>query len=397
MTKFLRGAALLLSALSVLAFRTSPTIDYHPPDAVGMPAYRYMSQENTFGHYWLRICEAKDIVTEDLVGGSITWGGLCTHQGYSIDPWDASRSYVWLENSKGTATSAIPNYSKRLLIQTSTWEVRRGLCGYAGDSEDNDPNTHTYVIGQDGDDRWHPSISHTNKRVQVTRVGDDWWLRWFDVVNCKLKKEVKLLDDNNPATLTGGLLDPLGWSWVHNLGNFKGNMDDAGRYLALDGCETAAATSSCVADKLVVLDMGTTDAAVVTVSNEVDLCAAADWSWNTQSSPTCPGLRSGSGFVTMSNDAKYVIVKYPGQAGMPGTAREHTRVFDFTSATMTVAKRDLTTGSDATACPCWGQTVALPPTNGCRTGSRVDGFGPFDGSHRRWDQWLRDTERVGGG
>lgn len=395
--------ALGMSVGGFLAYNTSSTGGLMRPDDVSLPAYRMMKYDSLHDQGYIRIGDTPGNTLTDLNNKTVTWGDTVTHQGSTIWAWNSDSNLIWVENSNQVGTQ-VNHYSKRLLIQSSDYLVKRGQC----DTDQGDSVTYT-----DGDSRWHLGTGMANYRINVYKnSSNEWWLEWFDVVNCVRKKNVKLLADEDPSTTSGGELDTYGWTRVMNLGNFEGNTDYTSRYIVLNGNDpddTGNLASNpndltypytldnTKANEMVVIDMGTDPNTNSFVSKiDADLCTYNDFITdgnNPYGDPNdaipCWGLGPSAGMTTMSRQGYNVIVKYaygydPNEAASGDTGAKYTRVWDYDPATPSLTVRDLLNGGEnetTTDCACTNSGHIGNPngdtTDFCATGKRSKGFGPL--------------------
>jgi len=233
------------------------------------PAYiTPVTTDPTFGTRVVRI--AGD--TGASLGGGVsgTWGSDA-RQHYSKDqPWNSNGTLLVLQNSGSPS---------QVYLNGDTYAVARGKCsGYSS-----------------SDDRWHPSPSHPNERINVN--GGE--LMWYDVVNC-----VKTRSWSLPFS-------------VSYFGMGEGNPSNDGRFAALsDGT------------RMFVVDMDPQPPLAPYPAQRIgpayDVIADC-------------GLSGCSiDWVSISSSGKYTVVSYNG---------DYPRVFDVNPTTLALTARPMPSAS----------------------------------------------------
>jgi len=148
------------------------------------PGYLSPITDPTFGTKITKISNDAGTVTSSP---SVSWGSRARHVYSKQQPWNATQSYFFMENSGGSPSP--------LLLDGKTLKPIKGLCGSLWDY------------------RWHPSASHAKEMINVNSSGTV--LEWYDVVNC---------------TQTRSWTLPIA---VSDLGTGEGNPSYDGRFVAL--------------------------------------------------------------------------------------------------------------------------------------------------------------------
>ena len=236
--------------------------------AAPMPQYLVQSVDPTFGTRVIKVAGN----TGSALGGGVsgTWGSDARHHYSKDQPWNSNGTLLVLQNS------ASPS---QVYLDGNTYAVVRGKCsGYSS-----------------SDDRWHPSPTHPNERINVN--GSE--IMWYDVVNC-----VKTRSWSLPFS-------------VSYFGMGEGNPSNDGRFAALsDGT------------RLFVVDMDPQPPYAAYPSQRIgpayDVIADC-------------GLGSCSiDWVTISASGKYAVVSYNG---------DFPRIFDVNPATLALTPRPMPAAS----------------------------------------------------
>lgn len=233
-----------------------------------MPQYMVQAVDPTFGTRVIKIAGN----TGTALGGGVsgTWGSDARHHYSKDQPWNSNGTLLVLQND------ASPS---QVYLNGETYAVVRGKCsGYSS-----------------SDDRWHPSPSHPNERINVN--GSE--LMWYDVVNC-----VKTRSWSLPFS-------------VEYFGMGEGNPSNDGRFAALsDGTrmfvvdmDPQAPFAAYPASRIgpardVIVDSGLSGASI-------------DW-------------------VSISASGKYAVVSYNG---------DFPRVFDINPTTLALTPRPMPAAS----------------------------------------------------
>ncbi len=228
-----------------------------------MPGYFSPVLDSTFGTRIIRIAGDAGAPIGGGVAGS--WGLDVRHHYSKDQPWNADGSLLALQNDGGGM----------VLLDGETYEPRRGRCT-------------AFTVG---DDRWHPSPTHSRERISVRGTE----LMWYDAVQC-----VKTRSWTLPFT-------------VDYFGPSEGNASFDGRYVALtDGT------------RMFVVDMDPRSPLAAYPNSRVGPAVRID---------DC-GLNNGCvvDWVSVSPSGKYVVVNYDGD--IP-------RVFDVNPTTLALTPRPL--------------------------------------------------------
>ncbi len=161
----------------------------HGIPSVAKPAQRTAVTDPVFGSRVTRISGDPGTMVTPALGA---WGSDVRHVYSRQQPWNATGTLLSLESRSGAATRS------PLLLDGRTYEPRATPC----DAFDN------------YDYRWHPSPTHANEQIAVSRSGTE--LMWFDVTTCVKTR-----------TWT------LPFKADYGLGSGEGNVSADGRYAVL--------------------------------------------------------------------------------------------------------------------------------------------------------------------
>jgi hypothetical protein len=126
--------------------------------AVPRPAYRQTITDPTFQTRITRITGDPGTVISPTLG---VWGTDARQVYSKQQPWNSTGTLLTIENRSGDANSS------PLILDGETYQPKYTPC----ESFDN----YEY--------RWHPSTSHPDVQIAVSRSGTE--LMWFDVTNCR--------------------------------------------------------------------------------------------------------------------------------------------------------------------------------------------------------------------
>ena len=172
----------------------------YPLNSAAMPAYLQAVRDSTFGTKVTKITNNSG-QSIAAAGASGTWGAIARHHYSKDQPWSSDGALLAIQN-KGASPSQV-------YLDGETYKVR-----YAGCSN--------YSAG---DDRWHPSKSHSQERINVNNNGSE--LMWFDVTTCT-KTRSWTTTPSSRAAQSGDLPFP-----VNYFGPSEGNSSADGRFIAL--------------------------------------------------------------------------------------------------------------------------------------------------------------------
>lgn len=247
-----------------------------PPSDLGRPAALTPFIDPTFNTTVQRI--AGDTGTM-IPGGFGTWSSDVRHHYSKDQPWNADQTLLAIDNSGGTPG--------RLLLDGTTYQPRFGPC-----VDDDGPGLRRSY--DQGDDRWHPSGSHRNERVNVSRTSGTWYLEWFDVVDCQQTRVWSQTDGSIPLPLDG------------YLGPWEGNVSSNGRYAALSGTNPLT---------------GHVEAFMLDMDPQPPLAPYPNRPHGTTFDLSACGLTTGCAvdWISVSPSGRYLVVSYEG---------DHPQVFD---------------------------------------------------------------------
>ncbi|KKW16193.1 MAG: Metallophosphoesterase [Parcubacteria group bacterium GW2011_GWA1_50_14] len=272
--------AVLVFSVGFVAFRSS--LSSHAsgivtnPDTVfslvaaPKPGYLSPTLEPTFSTTITRIANdpSQSMSWAGPPSGSGTWGSDARHHYQKDQPWNSDGTIIALQNSGSPSA---------IYLDGETYQPVYGKCS-------------TY---NPGDDRWHPSPSHSYERISAN---NGTTLQWYDIVNCSQTRVWTL---------------PFA---VDYFGSGEGNPSSDGRFVAL-----ADAT------RMFVVDMDPQDPLVSYADGNRRIGPAVTLSG-------CGLADCSIDWVSISPSGKYVVVSYSG---------DHPRVYDVNSTDLSLTPRSM--------------------------------------------------------